>query len=274
MNHDKRRILRNSLLLVVAASALVWAHIQFGASLPKFDFLSGWALLLAIVFLAAYNVRKKLPFLPLGTSETWLQWHIYVGYFTFALFLVHLEYRVPTGWFEIVFSIIFAIVMLSGIGGLFLTRQIPKRLTTLGGEVIFERVPAYRQMLLERAEKIALDSSTQTQSATLLEFYTKHLRDFFSARPVFWRNALGNSRGLQRVLEQVQDLKRYTNEQEREILNQLADLLREKRRLDFHYALQGLLKAWLFVHIPFTYSLLLFIVVHIVLVFGFSAGAP
>jgi hypothetical protein len=51
-------------------------------------------------------------------------------------------------------------------------------------------------------------------------------------------------------------------------------LLREKRRLDFHYALQGLLKAWLFVHIPFTYSLLLFIVVHIVLVFGFSAGAP
>jgi hypothetical protein len=76
------------------------------------------------------------------------------------------------------------------------------------------------------------------------------------------------------VLEKVEDLKRYTNEREREILDQLADLLREKRRLEFHYALQGLLKAWLFVHIPFTYSLLIFTVVHLVLVFGFSAGAP
>jgi hypothetical protein len=72
----------------------------------------------------------------------------------------------------------------------------------------------------------------------------------------------------------VEDLKRYTNEREREILDQLADLLREKRRLEFHYALQGLLKAWLFVHIPFTYSLLIFTVVHLFLVFGFSAGAP
>ncbi|MGZ8938212.1 MAG: hypothetical protein ACXW32_03265 [Limisphaerales bacterium] len=274
MNQDKRRILRNSILLLLATSALVWTHFQFSARLPKFDYLSGWILLLAIVFLAAYNVRKKLPFLPLGTSETWLQWHIYIGYFTFALFVVHLEYRVPTGWFEVVFSIIFGIVMLSGIGGLFLSRQIPRRLTTLGGEVIFERVPAYRQMLLERAEKLALESAAKTQSATLLEFYTKNLREFFAARPVFWRTTLGNSRALQRVLEQVQDLGRYTNEQEREILKELAELLREKRRLDFHYGLQGVLKAWLFVHIPFTYSLLLFIVVHIVLVFGFSAGAP
>jgi hypothetical protein len=72
----------------------------------------------------------------------------------------------------------------------------------------------------------------------------------------------------------VEDLKRYTNERERVILTQLADLLREKRRLDFHYALQGILKAWLFVHIPFTYSLLIFSVVHLILIFGFSAAAP
>ena len=58
------------------------------------------------------------------------------------------------------------------------------------------------------------------------------------------------------------------------ILDQLAGLLREKRRLDFHYALQGILKAWLFVHIPFTYSLLIFSIVHLILVFGFSAAAP
>ena len=107
MNKDKRRILRNTLLLCVATVGIFWAHYEYAAKFPKFDYLSGWALLLAIVFLAAYNVRKKLPFLPLGSSETWLQWHVYVGYFTFALFLVHLEFQAPMGWFEIVFSIIF-----------------------------------------------------------------------------------------------------------------------------------------------------------------------
>ena len=274
MNRDRTRIIRNSLLLLLALATVIWAYLKLSAGITRFDYLSGTVLLLAIVFLAAYNVRKKFPFLPLGSSETWLQWHIYVGYFTLALFLVHVQFRFPTGGFEIAFSIIFTIVMLSGFGGLFLSRQIPKRLTTLGGEVLFERVPAYRHMLTERAEKLALESTSQTQSPTLLEFYTKNLRDFFTARPPFWRNAFGNSRGLQRRLEQVQDLKRYTNEQEREILNQLADLLREKRRLDFHYALQGWLKAWLFVHIPFTYSLLIFTVVHIILVFGFSSATP
>lgn len=274
MNQDKRRILRNTFLLLLASAAAIWAHQRFAPQLPNFDYLSGWTLLLAIVFLAGYNLRKKLPFLPLGSSETWLQWHIYVGYFTFVLFLIHLEFRPPIGWFEIVFSLIFAIVMLSGIGGLFLTRQIPKRLTILGDEVIFERVPAYRKMLLDRAEKIATDSTVETQSATLLEFYSKNLRDFFATRPAFWRNTFGNGRGLFRILAKVEDLKRYTNEREREILTQFAELLREKRRLEFHYSLQGWLKAWLFIHIPFTYSLLLFSVVHIVLVYGFSAGAP
>src|SRR5688500_18774372 len=179
MSRDKRRIIRNSIFLVLACVGLVWAYQKFAPKLPNFDYFSGIALLVAIIFLAAYNVRKKLPFLPLGSSETWLQWHIYVGYFTFALFLVHLEYRVPTGWFEIVFSIVFSIVMLSGIGGLMLSRQIPRRLTTLGGEVIFERVPTYRRMILDRAEQIALKSTEETQSPTLLEFYTKHLRTIF-----------------------------------------------------------------------------------------------
>ena len=274
MSRDRRRIIRNSTFLILACAGLIWAYQKFAPQLPNFDYFSGIVLLAAIVFLAAYNVRKKLPFLPLGSSETWLQWHVYVGYFTFALFAVHLEFKVPTGGFEIAFSIIFAIVMLSGIGGLFLSRQIPKRLTTLGGEVIFERVPAYRHLLAERAEQLAVGSTAETQSPTLLEFYTKNLRDFFSARPPFWMNALGNTRGLQRVLEKVDDLKRYTNDQERVILDQLAVLLREKRRLDFHYALQGILKAWLFVHIPFTYSLLIFSVIHLILVFGFSAAAP
>jgi len=50
-------------------------------------------------------------------------------------------------------------------------------------------------------------------------------------------------------------------------------LVRQKDGLDYHYALQLVLKGWLFTHIPLTYSLLLLTLVHVVLVFAFSGGA-
>jgi hypothetical protein len=262
------------LLFCGATAGVIWAYYNFIGKVRRIDYLSGWALLAVMLFLALYNFRKKLPFLPLGSSELWLQLHVWVGYFALALFAVHLQFRVPNGWFEVSLSLLFTIVMASGIFGLILSRQIPKRLTTLGGEILFERIPAHRQWVLDRAEKLALTSSTETQAATLLDFYAKNLRNFFAARPVFWRNLMGTERSLARMLEQVEDLKRYTNPREKEILVELADLAREKHRLEYHYSLQGILKAWLFVHIPFTYSLLLFSFVHVLLVFAFSSGAP
>ena len=54
---------------------------------------------------------------------------------------------------------------------------------------------------------------------------------------------------------------------------QLVELVRQKDGLDYQHALQLTLRLWLFVHIPVTYSLMLWAVAHIVLVYGFSAGA-
>jgi hypothetical protein len=261
-------------LLCCASAAAVWAYFFFFGKVRRIDYLSGWALLAVMLFLALYNGRKKLPFLPLGSSELWLKLHVWLGYFALALFAIHLQFRVPTGWFEIALALLFGIVMVSGIFGLMLSRQIPKRLTTLGSEILFERIPTHRRLVLDRAEKLALASSSETQAATLLDFYAKNLRGFFASRPPFWRNFIGAGRSLSRMLVQVEDLKRYTNPREKEILAELAELAREKYRLEYHYSLQGVLKAWLFVHIPFTYSLLLFSFVHVLLVFAFSSGAP
>jgi hypothetical protein len=260
--------------MCLASAAAVWGYYTILGKVRRVDYLSGWALLAAMLFLAVYNGRKKLPFLPLGNSELWLQLHIWVGYFSFVLFAVHLQFRIPHGWFEISLAILYSIVALSGVFGLILSRQIPRRLTTLGSEVLFERIPAHRRFVLDRAEKLALGSTSDTQAATLLDFYTKNLRDFFASRPPFWRNLMGTERGLSRMLEQVEDLQRYTNAKEKELLAELAELAREKYRLEYHYSLQGILKAWLFIHIPFTYSLLLFSFVHVLLVFAFSSGAP
>ena len=68
-------------------------------------------------------------------------------------------------------------------------------------------------------------------------------------------------------------MRRYLNEQERATLEKLAQLVRQKDGLDYHHAVQTTLKLWLFVHVPLTYGLMIFSLMHIVLVFAFSGGA-
>jgi hypothetical protein len=68
-------------------------------------------------------------------------------------------------------------------------------------------------------------------------------------------------------------VKRYLNAEEKTRMSELQVLVEQKDGLDYHHALQKVLKLWLFVHVPLTYSLLIFTFVHVVLVFAFSGGA-
>ena len=78
MTFSLRRMLALSGLVVVSALAL-FVYQAYSVTLYRSQYLSGWVLFAAVVFLAAYNVLKKMPFLPLGSSATWLQLHILVS---------------------------------------------------------------------------------------------------------------------------------------------------------------------------------------------------
>jgi hypothetical protein len=75
------------------------------------------------------------------------------------------------------------------------------------------------------------------------------------------------------LLAELEDLGRFAAETDREKIGKLAALVRQKDGLDYHRALQLSLRLWLFVHIPLTYGLMAFTILHVVLVFGFSGGA-
>ena len=261
------------ILFLVLSALAVWLQARWFGAMMRLSFLTGWILFALILALAFYNGRKKLPFLPLLSSEAWLQFHIYAGLLTGVLFAVHISYRIPTGWFQVTLAWLYVLVMLSGFFGLFVSRALPKRLTARGGEVLFERIPAIRRELQDRAEALALKSIPEAKSATIADFYSRELKDFFASRQNFGLHLLEVSSPLNRILNRIKDLNRYLNEKECAILKEIADLVRQKDGLDYHYALQLVLKTWLFVHIPLTYSLLLFTLVHIVLVFAFSGGA-
>ena len=260
-------------LFIAASLAIVSFHAQWGERVPGLAYLTGWALFAVILVLTFYNARKKLPFLPLFSSETWLQFHIYAGLITGVLFVVHISYRWPTGWFEGALAGLYALVMLSGFLGLFLSRTIPKRLTTRGGEVLFERIPAIRRALADRAGALALKSVADGKSTTIADFYARELKDFFEGTRNAGQHFFEARSPLQQLMNKIDDLNRYLSTAERATLGEIAEVVRQKDGLDYHYALQRSLKLWLFTHIPLTYALLLWTFAHVVLVFAYSGGA-
>jgi hypothetical protein len=268
----RRRLLWVGLLVAATVSVVSVFPVWAGAT-TRAAYLTGWLLFGLMVLLTGYNWFKKIPYLPLGRSELWLQFHIYAGLFTGVLFFLHVGGRWPTGWFELGLTILYAIVMASGVLGIFISRGWPKRLTARGGEVPFERIPVIRRELRERAEALALSTVPEAKSATVAEFYLRRVHDFFGGPRHFFSHLFEIRLPLNALQNDFTDLKRFLNERERQVAEQLVVLVRQKDSLDYQHALQLTLRLWLFIHIPITYSLMLWAIAHIVLVYGFSAGA-
>jgi len=270
MTRFRRQLFSGLFALIAATVGALWLNAKYNV-LPNYAYLTGWALLAGMFVLTIYNVRKKLPFLPLGKSETWLQIHIYLGFFTTLLFLIHLNFHLPHGWLNVSLAWLFVLVSGSGFVGLFFSRVLPRRLATRGGEVIFEKIPAIRHALKTDAENLVL--GTDAKSLVIAEFYTKRLALFFAGTRNFWNHLAESRREVSSLLAELEDLRRFANDIEKEKIAKLAALVRQKDGLDYHRALQLALRLWLFVHIPLTYGLMIFTVLHIVIVFAFSGGA-
>ena len=61
-------------------------------------------------------------------------------------------------------------------------------------------------------------------------------------------------------------LERFLNEAERGYLDQICILADTKRKIDFHYSVQTLLKSWLLVHIPLAAAVMVMFVWHLIVI--------
>ncbi len=267
----RRILLRAGLLAVAVGGVWSWQH-GLAISLHHTAIFTGLALLGTCLGLALFNSRKKLPFLPLLRAATWTQFHIYAGWFSIFLFLLHTGLRWPDGLFESLLASVFTLVALSGVFGLYLSRTLPARLTHHGENVIYERIPALRSKLQRDVEALVLKSVEDTKSCTIADFYATRLKSYFDRPRNFFYYLTRGQAPLKNILSEIRLLERYTNEREHAILAELTECLQAKENLDFQLAGQGLLKYWLFVHIPLTASLLLLGAFHGLLVFYFAGG--
>ncbi len=233
---------------------------------------SGWVLLGVVLFLTAYNARKKLTYPPLGSSAAWLQLHVYGGLGCVVVYVYHTAGRWPTGLFENVLGLLFLGVAASGVAGIFISRTVPRRLTLAGGEVIYERIPAYREQLRTAADKLVAETVESSGATVLAEYYAGPLSDYFRGPRDRGSHLRQSNRPLRTQLRGLEDLERFLNDDEKTAAAALKESVRLKDQLDKHSAMQGLLKTWLFVHIPLTYAMLLCVGVHVWLVLAFRGS--
>ena len=274
VNEIIRRRFSALLLTAFVVAGLAVAYVKFAPLYPRHPYLSGWALLAVMLFLTFFNLRKKVPFLRMGSVGFWLQVHIYVGLISGALFFVHIGFSWPQGLLNQAIAVIFAIVFLSGVIGLWISRAFPKRLTDAGFETPFERMPQARNILREEAEALVLTGVDGQTSPVIAGFYTDKLGLFFARhrnlKAHLWR--LQSPQAAHR--SQFDEIRRYAKKSELEMLGKLQELVESKHLLDYQYALQYTLRVWLFAHIPLSYSLLILSVAHIIVVYSFSGSAP
>ena len=268
----KRRLIGLGAFSLISLG-LIAAYSVAQAQLMRTSLFSGFALLFLVIFLIGLNWRKRFSFLPVGRASTWLQVHIYAGWVSVIVFFIHTGFRQPNGPMELIVAFLFLIVAISGMAGLVMSRVIPKRLTAHGGNITYEEVPKMQRLLKIKAESIALKSIEETKKSTIADFYVERIEVFLmGSRRFFWNHLFGSEKHLTPLLTRMSAMHRYLNEQEIQVMNQLEELVLERDRLDYQQCLLSILKCWLFVHIPLSYSLLVFGVMHGALAYRFVGG--
>ncbi len=269
MNWFATRRLHNLVILIITLLVLAyWVRWQ-KLTLRHDTFTTGYLLISMVGFLALYNLRKKITMLPIGTSASWLQFHIYVGLASIFLFGMHLSWHLPNGIMDVTLALIYSLTAASGVYGIYITRKYPKQLARVGEEVIYERIPYFRHQIKAEAEEVMLRAISTSGVTTLADFYTENIA-MYLAHPRGLRYYLWPSTALRRLLlDKLTDLRRYLSDDERICCEHLFALVRKKDDLDFHSARQSLLKIWLFVHITLTYMLVILATVHAITAHAF-----
>lgn len=268
-----RRRYRSLALAIGAIAAIAywlrWVDLELG----RRAFASGYLLYGLVVFLALFNLRKKLPTLPLGSASAWLQLHIYAGLVAGGVFALHLAWRLPNGWFEGTLAMAFMMTFVSGVVGLVVTRRTPYLLNRVSNQVVYEQIPQLRRALAQKSRAMVVESVAASGATTLADFYTERLFDFF-ARPrpfgYFFRPA---STRRKQLLGELQGLERYLSPPERTACEQLYAMVRKKDDIDFQQVRERLLKVWLFGHIGLTYVLVVLATLHGVIALAFRGDA-
>jgi hypothetical protein len=269
------------LLIAAISGGLFWLVWIYGNGLRDPRYLDGWMLAGGMSLQLYFHIAKKSASLSPKSAVRWQKIHIFVGYLLIAAFISHSDFSLPDTGFEWALWAGFVLVALSGIFGTYLAWSLKTRRRIDEG-VSYDRIPTLRAEMASDVQAAvaktdpaaaAIGLPAPPHDAWIMDLYTTHLREFFQGQRNFTAHLIGSQRPLRRLIDEIDNLSRYVDQKSQEKLAVVKNLVVEKDRLDFARVYLGLTKAWLFVHVPATYVLIVLTVLHVLIVYAFSSGA-
>ena len=269
-------------VLIAAISAgLFWVVWIYGNGLRDPRYLDGWILAGGMSLQLYFHIAIKRAVLSPKSAARWRKIHIFIGYLLIAAFLSHSDFSLPDTGFEWALWVGFVLVTLSGILGTYLAWSL-KTKHQIDEGISYDRIPSLRADLA-RDVHVAVARTDPAAAAIALpappydawiqDLYATQLHGFFQGQRNVTSHLFGSQRPLKRLTGEIDNLSRYVDQQSKEKLAAIKNLVVEKDRLDFAHVYLGLTKACLFVHVPVTYALFVLSVHHVLVVYAFSSGA-
>ena len=249
-----------------------------------------------MLFAGLFGARKKVPVWRVGRAQAWMRGHLWLGFLSFPLIFFHSGFRFGVGLTRGLMWL-FVVVFVSGIVGAVLQHFMP-RLTTqrIPLETIYEQIGRVRSQLVAEAQTLVEEASaalggsvsqaTEQQRAASAsagtiggltvasglqvdEGASLQLQEFFrrEMQPYLEHSgskgmALADRNRSQSMFQQLRVLLPLNLHPS---VDDLENICEEKRELDLQTQYHRILHAWLLVHIPASYALLLLGAVHAVM---------
>ena len=267
-------------LSAAISGGLFWLVWIYGNGLRDPRYLDGWVLAGGMSLQLFFHIAIKTGSLSPKSAARWRKIHLFVGYLLIAAFISHSDFSLPDTGFEWALWASFVLVTLSGIFGTYLAWALRAKYG-IDERISYDNIPTRRAELAQDAyavAKVDLPAAAIALPATpydawIMDLYTNHLRDFFQGQRNFTAHLIGSRRPLKRLTDEIDNLTPYVDKQSQMKLAVIKNLVVEKDWLDFARVYLGLTKAWLFVHVPVTYGLIVLTVLHILVVYAYSSGA-
>lgn len=269
------------LLIAAISVGLLWLVWIYGNGLRHPRYLDGWILAGGMGVQLYFHIAIKTSGLSPKSATRWRQIHIFLGYLLIVAFISHSDFSLPDTNFEWALWTAFMLVVLSGIFGAYLAWSLQTK-RVIDERITYDRIPTRRAELAREVHAAATKTDTDAAAiglpappydAWIMDLYTTHLRDFFKGQRNYAAHLMGWQRPLKRLTDEIDNLSRFVDQRGQEKLAAIRSLVIEKDQLDFARVYLGLSKAWLFVHVPGTYVLIVLMLLHVLVVYAFSSRA-
>ena len=254
--------------------------------------VAGFAMMLFALLLGA---RKRVRTMRLGRAYWWVQGHVWLGLLSFPIILLHGGFK-PNFWGGTLTQVImwiFVAVWVSGIVGVMLQQIMPTRLLNhVPMETVYEQVDHIIAQLRAEAEQIvaAVQEKTAEQAyefeavpagaatavapartgtgaeSKLAAFYETQVRPVLGDR-IPAAAMLRSERASAQAFAQLRDTMPPAL---RKPVDELAEIVEERRQLARQKRMHHVLHGWLFVHVPLSYGLMVLATVHAVQALRFT----